>query len=314
MIADERKLRREGAPAIPPPFHVDYGAAAVAYAPIDLLHDLDRLAAALDGCDDALDAFLLAAAIWQLLEDRRDRDVGGVRRAAGGVGGAGAAPLRAARRAGYALRSMRPGERAVARLAGEAGALTEALAAGAVAGGAPSADPSALLGALAGRPQAVRPSIARLPACFHSFDQHPADCVALARRFAARGTDRPEPLAVLGLRTSGSYLAPLVGAALRAEGFADVAVSTRRPGRPLRRRRALRRAARVLVCDDPPRTGKVLRTAVRQLGRAGVSGDAITLVLARFEAGEPFDGRDEVTLPYEDWHVHAHLTTDAVRA
>src|SRR3954469_13043411 len=128
MIAEERKRWRDGASAIPPPFHVDYGAAAVAYAPIDLLHDLDRLAAALAGCDDALDAFLLAAAIWQLLEDRRDRDVVGLGRAAGVVGGAGAVPLRGARGGGYALREMRPGERAVARLAGEAGALTEALA------------------------------------------------------------------------------------------------------------------------------------------------------------------------------------------
>src|SRR2546423_9090149 len=97
MIADERKLRREGAPAIPPPFHVDYGAAAVAYAPIDLLHDLDRLTAALAGCDDALDAFLLSAAIWQLLEDRRDRDVLSLGRAASVVGGAPAAAPRALR-------------------------------------------------------------------------------------------------------------------------------------------------------------------------------------------------------------------------
>src|SRR2546423_10774533 len=90
MIAEERKRWRDGASAIPPPFHVDYGAAAVAYAPIDLLHDLDRLAAALAGCDDALDAFLLSAGVWQLLEDRRDPDVFALGRAAGVGGGPGA--------------------------------------------------------------------------------------------------------------------------------------------------------------------------------------------------------------------------------
>src|SRR2546423_91667 len=132
MSAELRKLPRTGAPAIPPPFHVDYGAAAVAYAPIDLLHDLDRLAAALTGCDDALDAFLLTAAIWQLLEDRRDRDVLALGRAAAVAAGApvagapAAGALRALRRAGFALRAARPPERAVPRLAPAPGPLTGA--------------------------------------------------------------------------------------------------------------------------------------------------------------------------------------------
>src|SRR2546423_7386245 len=141
MIAEERKRWRDGASAIPPPFHVDYGAAAVAYAPIDLLHDLDRLAAALAGCDDALDAFLLSAAMWQLLEDRRDRDVFALGRAAGVVGGPGASALQAVRRVGYALRAARPAERAVARLAREARAPTPAPAAHRPARGAPTPHP-----------------------------------------------------------------------------------------------------------------------------------------------------------------------------
>jgi len=49
----------------------------------------------------------------------------------------------------------------------------------------------------------------------------------------------PGPLlCVVGVRTSGSYLAPLCAAALRAAGVTSVAVLTYRPGRPLRRAEA----------------------------------------------------------------------------
>ena len=110
-----------------------------------------------------------------------------------------------------------------------------------------------------------------------------------------------------------------MAAALRAEGFTDVSVSTLRPRRPWRRdaREDLRGAQRVLVCDDPPRTGNVLRRALAQIESAGFSSGAITLLLARFEpaaGGALLEGRDEITLPYEDWHVQRRLAPDAVRS
>src|SRR4051794_9386480 len=161
-----------------------------------------------------------------------------------------AAPAaRALRRAGFAARGLRPRERAVVRLAARATELTERQAE-AVLGDPPAPPPGgdAVAGAIGALPAAVRRRVLRLPGSFESFDQHPEDWRALARAFAARGEDRAQGLTVVGLRTSGTYLAPLVGVALREEGFATVRVCTVRPGHPLRReeRAVVHGARRVL--------------------------------------------------------------------
>src|SRR5262249_44926445 len=75
--------------------------------------------------------------------------------------------------------------------------------------------------------------VLRLPSCFRSFDQQPADLERLIERFAQRWPDRARPAIVIGLRTSGSYLAPLCAAFLRASGFEKVQTLTVRPGRKL---------------------------------------------------------------------------------
>jgi hydroxymethylpyrimidine pyrophosphatase-like HAD family hydrolase/adenine/guanine phosphoribosyltransferase-like PRPP-binding protein len=290
------------------------------YAPVDLLHDLDGLAAALAGADEADDAFLLAGAIWQVLEDHRHRDVLGLGKVAEVVGGPPAAIALTLRRAGFALRAARPAERRVARCAGAVAILTERLADAVLHGrGHDDALAGALAHAVEDLAPAVRRRVLRLPGSFQTFDQHPADCAALARAYAARGEDRTTPLTVVGLRTSGTYLAPLVAAAVRDEGFHDITIQTLRPGQPSRRaeRRALARARRVLVVDDPPRSGSAMAEALSEIEAAGVAPGAITLLLARFQGREstpPLAGRDEVTLPFAEWDVNARLAPEATRA
>jgi hypothetical protein len=75
----------------------------------------------------------------------------------------------------------------------------------------------------------VRQGVLRLPACFRDFDQWPEDLARQVERLIERWADRNRPLLVTGVRTSGSYLAPLVAAALRARGRGDAHVLTLRP-------------------------------------------------------------------------------------
>jgi hypothetical protein len=70
----------------------------------------------------------------------------------------------------------------------------------------------------------------RMPACFRSFDMQPADTACLGGDYAPSVAGRP--VLVVGVRTSGSYLAPLVAAALHALG-AEAVTITARPGHPL---------------------------------------------------------------------------------
>ncbi|MGW1490318.1 HAD family hydrolase [Streptomyces sp. NPDC002402] len=160
------------------------------------------------------------------------------------------------------------------------------------------------------------------PSCFRSFDQHPRDVAELVARFAQRYPERGRRLLVLGLRTSGSYLAPLTGSALRAAGYRKVHVRTIRPGEPLPRAivELLRSAARsrtlVLLCDDPPITGGSLATVAGQLAREGIPAEHIVMVFAVFGDGSvpgPLAGHPTVVLPGVDWHVRTGMREEAMR-
>jgi hydroxymethylpyrimidine pyrophosphatase-like HAD family hydrolase/adenine/guanine phosphoribosyltransferase-like PRPP-binding protein len=170
-------------------------------------------------------------------------------------------------------------------------------------------------------PAALRRTLARLPACFHHFDQRPEDLELLAERFSRRGGGRGRPLLVVGVRTSGSYLAPLIAAALRRRGYRNVRVLTLRPGRALLAeermliREMTRGGGRVLLTDDPPVTGRSLAKAAAQLERLGVSRASIVLLLAL--DGPVFPAAlsefDAVLIGSQEWGVNARLAPEAVR-
>ena len=143
--------------------------------------------------------------------------------------------------------------------------------------------------ALLGRqplPAELKASRLKLPSAFRSMDLTHHDYHALADGFAQLFPDRNEPLLVLGLRSTGNYLAPLVETRLVALGFTDVTGLTIRPkahALTMREVLALRRAARercrILVVDDLPTTGKTLRVTCDLLVRHGVSRDRIVLLI-----------------------------------
>ncbi|MQS15215.1 HAD family phosphatase [Streptomyces kaniharaensis] len=176
------------------------------------------------------------------------------------------------------------------------------------------------------RPSAVRqvlgPAVVRPPSCFCNFDQYPEDVAELVRRFAAEHPAHDRPLLVVGVRTSGSYLAPLAGAALRQQGYRQVTVCTARPGASLLPGRAaeLRRLVRgeglVLLLDDPPASGRSLAQVAAAAERAGFPASSIVLLLAVCE-DEPvlprrLDRYPRVVLPGPDWHVRELLRPAAL--
>ena len=126
---------------------------------------------------------------------------------------------------------------------------------------------------------------ARVPSAFHSQSLTPLDSLALARKFVTAFPDRQRRILVLGLRTAGSYFAPLVCAHLKSEGYKDVDCVTARPttGISLWEARGIKRSARgnalVAIVDEPMTSGKTVIQAVRCLHRAGFeSRDIVALV------------------------------------
>jgi len=274
--------------------------------------------------DRTLDAFLLGAGANQLLEDYLHRDVWGLAKTADFVRARGrpaAARLPQAVLRGWVnLRSASPVER---RWRARQRALADVLdrLAGALAASGrewrPAEGDLAMIGELcsARAPRSLRRDVLRLPNCFVSFDQRPEDCFRLAARLAARVGDRRRPIVVVGLRTSGSYLAPLTAAYLRELGFARVESTTVRPGQswwPDERARLLDAVGGdgvVALVDDPPLTGGHLLQAAAGLEAAGIRKTSIILLLQtqNDELPAALDEYDAVLLRGEEWSIHDQL-------
>jgi hydroxymethylpyrimidine pyrophosphatase-like HAD family hydrolase len=275
------------------------------------------------------DVFLLAAGMNQVLEDHLSRDVGELRKVAQAL-----RPLSPAGPLAYSailglrglllgLRAMGPDHRRLARGQAQLAALVDELAAQLI--NKEERDSRRLAAAaiavaerLGRVPRSLDRAVIRLPSCFRSLDQQPADCARLAERFAGGRPDRSRPLAVVGVRTSGSYLAPLTAACLRLHGFAAVEVLTMRPGRGLGRResRVLARIAqlggRALLCDDPPETGAALAAAAAAVQSAGRWAEPAVLLICLL-AGRPvperLHGHECIVLEPEEWEIERQLSS-----
>jgi hypothetical protein len=274
------------------------------------------------------DAFLLAAGMNQVLEDHLSRDVGELRKVAHALrtvnhaGPVAASAILGVRGLLLGLRRQGPAHRRLARGQAQLASLVDELAEQLInkeeRDGPRLAEAAATVAERMGRvSRSLEGSVIRLPSCFRSLDQQPADCGILAERFAKRWGERTKPLAVVGVRTSGSYLAPLTAACLRHEGFANVEVLTMRPGRALGRREssALARIAnaggKVVLCDDPPDTGAALATAAAAVHDAGNWAEPVVLLICRL-AGRPVPDRfrayECVVLEPEDWEIEKQLS------
>jgi hydroxymethylpyrimidine pyrophosphatase-like HAD family hydrolase len=297
------------------------------YEAMDLL--LDQLLA---GC--VLDAYLLAAGAVQIIEDCLERDTLTLRRAAAYVSGGGPAKAPAQALTGIAVlaeqvRAFRGADQRMDRWRDAITKIRDDLAHGVVSGAlseetrrASVAAARRLRAALLRRPNLSPADMLRLPTCFRSFDQQPEDMVRLAEKYAKTFSTRESPIVVLGVRTSGSYLAPLIAATLIRSGFRDVNTLTMRPHRSLwpgdakKLRSLLQRGAAVGVVDDPPVSGSSVAHVAERLCRRGASAEAITLLIPLFGATPPpqLARYPQTILPFDEWAIHRHIEPEAIRA
>ncbi len=165
-------------------------------------------------------------------------------------------------------------------------------------------------------------AVLKLPSCFRSFDQQPEDIEQLVHDFAERWPERFSPLGVVGVRTSGSYLAPLCVSYLKSLGYRNVSGLTFRPGRKfLRYEKKIFKSisdhgGMVLVIDDPPATGSSLLQTAKMLENAGIPGKSIVLLLQLFGPAETLpsilQGLNTVLLPWQRWAIHDRLAPVAI--
>lgn len=307
----------------------------------NLLNDLVGLAAFLPAelrqrC--WLNAYLLAAGMHQILADYLHRDPYAMNRVAKHLsrvrqplGSVAARVARGSGAAAWSLRNHTPRTLALLCWQADLTALLQQLAEWVVCQDAVAppweellAHGERLLARAGNLPASVRQSTLRLPSCFHSYDQQPADLARIVHDFAQGWPNRHRPLLVAGVRTSGSYLAPLLAALLKSEGYTSVQVFTLRPGqRLLQSERSMlssvhRLGGLALLTDDPPKSGGSLRRAAAGLEQIGFSHQSIVLLLQLFgtraSLPEPLRQYPSVLLPWEDWTVQQKLKPAAVRS
>lgn len=181
-----------------------------------------------------------------------------------------------------------------------------------------------LLSSINAFPASLRRSVAHLPSCYRAFDQRPADLETMAARFQQAYPRLDRPVMVVGVRTSGSYLAPLAAMYLSARGYTQVSWMTVRPGRKLWETEQemlhdlVRGSGLVLLTDDPPVTGSSLARAAAMLEKNGIPRSEIILFL-QLLAGQKslppaLQGYPAVTLPWEEWTIQRHLHPEEVRS
>jgi hydroxymethylpyrimidine pyrophosphatase-like HAD family hydrolase/orotate phosphoribosyltransferase len=279
----------------------------------------------------AANVFLLAAALLDAVDDHLAGQSYDFRRAANLLPFAGpvarglewALGLRACLRDGrqHDLRDWR------SAWSGALEGFVRAALAGAAPGGV-AAPPGAQLRSLLERtlPADLLARRVKVPAAFRTQDLTHHDVLRLGERCAAALADPERPRLVVGLRTAGSYFAPLVAAALRAGGCTDVETVTLRPKKRMapHERAALGRCAarggQVILVDEPADTGGSLARAMDLVAAAGLPvRDMVALFPVhptrrdwrdRFEA-LPLSRARVITLEPEDYFKRARMEAGA---
>ncbi len=179
-------------------------------------------------------------------------------------------------------------------------------------------------------PRSLLVNVLKVPQSFRGVDLYPEDCELIARRaIEAMGQDGA-PVAVIGLRTSGMYMAGLTAAAFDRAGRPGVELISLRPGVPalahetLQLRRIARAGGWAFVVDDPPWYGSAFERAIAVLNACGFDDRRIQMAVCEignqpvFAGGEAqpniwtgFRTTQKVVLEKSEWSIHRRLSNES---
>jgi trehalose-6-phosphatase len=170
---------------------------------------------------------------------------------------------------------------------------------------------------------------ARIPAAFRSQDLTHFDIHELGRKFVTAYPETDRPALVVGLRTAGSYFAPLLRAFLKSHGYRDVAAVTLRPkvGVGNREHSWLRERAAAgavaIVIDEPVYSASTVSRGLDCLRAEGFRSDRLIALFpvhphkrdwCTGEVSHTFAEIPVLTLEPEEWHKASLLGPESVRA
>ena len=173
-------------------------------------------------------------------------------------------------------------------------------------------------------PKAISGERLGIPSPFQRLDLTHYDVVELANRLIKRDPDRTVRIALVGLRTSGTYFLPLIRARLEAAGYHNIVDVTLEPKKGASRleMRALRHFAadgRIgVLIDDPPDTGGAVLAAVATARAAGFAREQLRVLVPTHPASPRWASALPrglvVTLAPNDWHKVRQLQPEQVES
>jgi hypothetical protein len=169
----------------------------------------------------------------------------------------------------------------------------------------------------------------RIPSAFRKRDLTANDIIALGRKFISHHPNRQQRILIVGLRTAGSYFAPMLRAYLGSEGYQLVDMVTIRPKKDLAasERSALARCAReqymAVVIDDPPFSGGTIGLGIEHIRRAGFQSDKIVTLYPLRRIDRDLHAQIGATnivdkfalyLEPDEWYKHRVLSSEIVES
>jgi hydroxymethylpyrimidine pyrophosphatase-like HAD family hydrolase len=171
-------------------------------------------------------------------------------------------------------------------------------------------------------PPSLRTERVGIPSPFQRLDLTHLDVLALGRHLMQRCPDQNKPIVLIGLRTSGSYFAPLIKVMLELNGYGGISLATLEPNKGPSRweMKALQRFALQgytgVIVDDPPHSGGTILLALEIARRAGFHLDNLHVAVpthpAKCDGLKTLPGELVVTLSPDQWHKHKLLRQDRI--
>ncbi len=171
-------------------------------------------------------------------------------------------------------------------------------------------------------PGDLQTQVVGTPTPFSRLDLTFRDLLALGDTFMERFPNRMQSILVVGVRTSGSYFAPLLKALLKIRSYQSVELLTIEPNKGVGRweSKELSRYAALhylaLIVDDPPYTSRTVLAALDSVGRAGFEPANIKFIAATHPAKRTwfkwFPEDNVITLLPERWYKSKLLEPKAV--
>jgi hydroxymethylpyrimidine pyrophosphatase-like HAD family hydrolase/hypoxanthine phosphoribosyltransferase len=166
-------------------------------------------------------------------------------------------------------------------------------------------------------PNALLKVRTRIPAAYRSQDLTHYDFISLTNQYIDMHHHPKSPHLIIGLRTAGSYIAPLVCARLRSDGYEHVSFMTLRPKNfihpwdKILLGRNIESHTRFILVDEPAGTGKTISNCVNILKKFDVNKERISVMVPTHPAKRDWldasikkslEGCDIISLEPEQWY------------